>query len=452
MESPSPSSGHPDSLPGTPPGSDSKTPSTSARSTLTSLLGLVAGLVAGSFIRASSVQELHTLAELLEPLGVVWIRALQMVILPLVISSLMVTLTSGSRVEAGRLGAWSLLVFFSLLVLAAAFVLIVAPFPIQAVLIDPDTLAAIKPMIPEATQQAAQRGLQATDISSWVVSLVPTNFVAALANGEYLQIIVVTLIFGLAVGRIESRHRERVAHLFEALSAATLVVLRVILRFTAPAVFCIALALARQSGFELGEILVAYLLILIGFLVVFTAFVYLLGMGLSGVSPRAYCAALLPAQTVAVSTRSSLATLPLLIEKGRTDLSLPPRITAFVLPLCASTLKVNRTISAPMKVLFLSHVYGIDLELTQIMTFVTTVMILSVAAVGIPGTSAPVRTVPAYLAVGIPLEGVVLLKTAEVIPDIFKTLLNSTTYMTAALLVFRLARTDATAEESLAES
>jgi Na+/H+-dicarboxylate symporter len=102
-----------------------------------------------------------------------------------------------------------------------------------------------------------------------------------------------------------------------------------------------------------------------------------------------------------------------------------------------SVFKVNRTISATVKLLFLSHVFGTPLSAPQIAAFVVTVIILSFSAVGVPGGGSAFKTLPAYLAAGVPIEGVVILETVDTIPDIFKTLLNVTGDMTAATVLTR---------------
>ena len=113
-----------------------------------------------------------------------------------------------------------------------------------------------------------------------------------------------------------------------------------------------------------------------------------------------------------------------------------PDVAGFVLPLSVSTFKLNRAISSPFTLIFLAHLYGIALEPGYLATFVVTVMILSFSSPGIPSGGFMV-TLPFYVAAGIPIEGVVLLRAVDAIPDIFKTLLNVTADMTVASIVAR---------------
>lgn len=140
---------------------------------------------------------------------------------------------------------------------------------------------------------------------------------------------------------------------------------------------------------------------------------------------------------VAISTRSSLATLPSLLESVK-SLRLSDSISSFVLPLSVSTFKVHRTISDSVELFFLAHLFGISLEVTDVATFFFMALILSFSSAGIPSGGFGLSTLPAFLAIGIPMEGVLLLAAVDIIPDVFKTVLNVTGDMSATAVVARL--------------
>jgi Na+/H+-dicarboxylate symporter len=99
---------------------------------------------------------------------------------------------------------------------------------------------------------------------------------------------------------------------------------------------------------------------------------------------------------------------------------------------------LNRTVTAPARLLFLAYVFSVDLSAPQIVFFVATVILLSFSAAGVPRGGTAFTTAPAYLAVGIPIEGLVLLEAIDSIPDIFMTVLNVTADLAAAVLVARI--------------
>jgi Na+/H+-dicarboxylate symporter len=168
------------------------------------------------------------------------------------------------------------------------------------------------------------------------------------------------------------------------------------------------------------------------------------------VSIGAFARAVAPAQLVAVSTRSSIASLPALVEGARTNLDLPESSTSFVLPLTVSLFKVNRTISATSKLLFLAHVYALPLSSGTIVTFIASVVVLSFTSIGVPNGGSAFKTLPAYLAAGLPIEGIIMAEAVETIPDIMKTVLNVTGDMSAAALLSRASRAPAVAPAAVA--
>ena len=118
-------------------------------------------------------------------------------------------------------------------------------------------------------------------------------------------------------------------------------------------------------------------------------------------------------------------------------LGLRPDVANLALPLSVAVFKVNRTTSSVVKMLFLAYMFNIDLSALQILTFTVTVMILSFSALGIPGGGGAWKSMAAYLVLGLPLEGYILLGATDPIVDIFKTVLNVTGDMSVAAVLDR---------------
>jgi Na+/H+-dicarboxylate symporter len=147
--------------------------------------------------------------------------------------------------------------------------------------------------------------------------------------------------------------------------------------------------------------------------------------------------ALLPAQTIAFTSRSSLAALPILLTEAPAKLGLPPSVAGFVLPLSASIFKLNSPITWPLGAILVSQLYGVEFGGTNLIIFAIGSVILSLTVPGIPSGGFFVQA-PLYLAVGLPPEGLGILIAVDFIPDLFKTLLNLTSYAATALLVARV--------------
>jgi proton glutamate symport protein len=154
---------------------------------------------------------------------------------------------------------------------------------------------------------------------------------------------------------------------------------------------------------------------------------------------RRFARAALPAQIIAFSSSSSIASLPALIEGAESaerGLGLPVRITGFVLPLAVSTFKIAGPVSWTVGALFVGWFYGIPLHGSQLATIAFAAVFLAFAVPGIP-RGAFIMLTPLFLAIGLPAEGIGILIAVDAIPDLFSTVLNTTGDLAAAALVTR---------------
>jgi Na+/H+-dicarboxylate symporter len=409
-----------------------------AASTTASLIALAVGLTMGSILQGASDPLVTGAATVVGAVGTLWVRALQMTILPLVLSQLVLAVIAGRNAyPLGRMVVTAVVLFLVLLAAAALFTLSLAVPAMQLFRFDPDAVAALKTSIPPAASDPAATTQELT-VSGWLAGLVPTNPFRAAVNGDLLQLIVFTLFFALAATRISAERREWLTKLFEALGETMFVMVGWLLWLTPVGVLAVAFSYSREIGFAIAGILLQFVVLLSCLLLGFTLVLYPIAILVGRVRPRAFAQALYPGQVVAVCTRSSIAALPALMEGAQSRLDVPRETLGFALPFSASAFKVNRTISGPVSLVFLAHLYGIDLQPTQVVAFVLTVMILSFSSPGLPGGGDTSKTLPAYLAAGIPIEGVVMVKVVDVIPDVFKTLVNVTGYMTVAVLLARV--------------
>lgn len=405
-----------------------------------SLTALAAGLALGALGHASQLALFSTLARAVAPLGDLWVAALQAVVLPLVVAHLLAAIVGDAgRNAVGALGARAVLLFVAMLVGAGLVTMLLAPviialYPVDAAMVS--AMASAAPVPDAAREAAAGSG----SLGEWLSGLLPGNLVQAALRGDILPLLLFTALFGVAVTRLPNAQRDPLARAAQGVAAAMLIVVRWILWFTPVGVFAFVYALALGAGGTAAGMLGAFVVIQSGMLLGSTVLLYPVTVLMGRVSMRTFAVAVAPAQLVAVSTRSSIAALPALVEGGRDRLQLPAAATGFVLPLSVSVFKLNRTTSATVKLLFLAHLYGVPLGVGTLAAFLATVVILSFSSVGVPGGGSAFKTLPAYVAAGIPIEGIVIMEAVDTIPDIFKTLLNVTGDMSAAVLLSRSSR------------
>lgn len=402
------------------------------------LLALVAGLALGLPLAGrESTLATGTLA-VLGPVGTIFINAIRMTVIPLVVSSLIVGVTSAPDPRAvGRIGARAL-VLFVVLVAAAAALGIAAGAPLMALLpLDPASVEALRAGSAGSGASALEGAKSIPSVGEWLVSLVPANPVKAAADGAMLPLIVVSVTFAAALMHVAPERRAAVVRIAEGVMEASLALVRGILAFAPVGVFALAVPLAARLGTDALGAIAGYIAIVCGICVAYWgAVLYPLAVVVGGVPLRRFARAALPAQTIAFSSRSSLAALPALLESVRDTLRLPPAIGSFLIPLAATMFRTGAGIGQTVGVLFIARLYGVDLDATQLLTVGVTSVLTSFSVPGVPAGSIIVM-VPVAMAAGIPVEGIGILIGADTIPDMFRTTTNVTGHLTAATLLAR---------------
>jgi Na+/H+-dicarboxylate symporter len=166
----------------------------------------------------------------------------------------------------------------------------------------------------------------------------------------------------------------------------------------------------------------------------FTLLLYPIAAWVGRVGIRRFGRAVGPAQVVAAGSRSSLASIPALLEGAGSHLGFPDSLRGFVIPLSSATFKLSGPLGSPVQLFILAKLYGIELDPVTLVTFVLGIMLVSFGTPGIPSGGFMLR-LPFFVAAGIPAEGFILTAALDAIPDIFKTVANVTGDMTVLTIV-----------------
>lgn len=398
------------------------------------LLGLTLGLVVGIAIALTNTPVGRALASAVDPVGTLWVNALRMTVIPLVVALLVTTLASGDGIAMfSRLGRRALLVFVVMLVGMAAFGLVAAP-PIYALMhVDPAAAAALR-----ASAESGAATPPLPTFADWFTNLMPANIIKAASDGAMLPLIVFAVLFGLSLGRVDADRRASVVTFFRAIAAAMMTVVRWVLLFAPIGAFALAVTVATHLGNASAYVILFYVVSHCALLAVLAVLLYAIVPIISRTPIARFAKALLPAQVVVVTTRSSLAALPVLLDRAQTVLGVPAPVASFVLPLAVSLLRASTGLSWIVYALFLGKLYGIALGLPQLLFVGAVSIAMSFSVPGIPSGGLLIAA-PYFQAIGLPPQGIGILIALDAIPDIFKTLVIVQSHLSATMIVARSA-------------
>lgn len=397
-------------------------------------IGLVAGLVLGIAISGSHAAWLSGIPGFLDPVGTIFVNAIRLTVIPLVVSGLIAgTASAGSPRKMSRLSSRALVVILVFLLLSALFGLAVSLPLFSRLNLDKSTIALL-------AGNALQHPVPASypSVGQWFVDLVPANLFKAAADGALLPLIIVSIGLGLALTQVESQRRAVVVQFFQGIGDAFLAMVGYVIKLAPLGVFALAVPLAARMGIAAVGALVYYIAAFAIACVVFTLMIlYPAALLLGHVPLSRFVRAALPAQAVAFTSRSSLASLPASYDAVRAGLGLPEEMQNFFLPIAASLFRAGAPMAQIMSVLFLAKLYGLALHPAQLATLVVTVVATSLTAPGIPGGSIIVMA-PVLASANIPAAGIGVLLAIDTIPDMFRTTANVTGWLAAASILSRV--------------
>lgn len=386
--------------------------------------GLIAGIVVGIFLHGHSSVFITTI---LTFIGQVFIRLIQMVVIPLVISAIIIGITSiGDNKQLGKYGSKMILYYGIITILAvsigAVLALTIKPGVGAAQYINTEASSSIQQQVSMSIEQ--QKG----NVLNIFLGFIPKNPLESTAKGDMIPIIVFALIFAIALAKVGEINRP-VVSFFESIFAATMKVTDWIMYFAAPGVFALTATAVSSFGVDIFQSISKYLLVLgIGFAIqLFLVYPIFLKI-FSKVPVLMLYAAIAEAMMVAFGTASSSATLPLTIaccEKR----GISHKVSSFVLPLGATLNMDGTALLQTVAVIFLAQTYGVHLTPFLIVQICFLAIIASSTCAGIPG--AGLITIALILnGLGLSPEqlvaGFAFLFTLDRLTDMFRTMLNVT--------------------------
>jgi Na+/H+-dicarboxylate symporter len=389
------------------------------------LASLALGLAGGAVLSALGPHAVPGVLVVVQPIGKLWLDALTMTVTPLVFG-LVVTGIAG-QATAGPAAARAFAWFAGLLIGACAVSALLSTvlldlWPLGAALTPPAGAAALPPI---------------ASAGDWLSGFIPTNPIKAAAETAIAPLVVFSLLFGFAARRIAPTLRLSVLAVIEAIVEIMLVIVRWVLWLGPLGVGALAISVGVQLGAGAFGALLHYVLFACFAGLTVTALAYPVAAVWGRVSIATFARACLPAQVVAFSTQSSLASMPAMIEAAPA-LGVNDETAGVILPLAVSVFRASSAAINVAVAIYLARFHGVALGPAELAVVVLVGAVVSLAAVGLPAQVSFFATIaPVCLAVGVPLIMLPLLLAVESVPDLFRTLGNVTADLAVTRIVGR---------------
>lgn len=384
------------------------------------LLALVAGLALGIIAASQGFAAIGIV--IAEPIGTAWLNGLQMTIVPLVVSLLVIGIAAtADAARAGQLATRAMITFMVLLWSGAIMAAFVTPALLDLWPIDPAAGAALKASLPDVKAIG-----EVPPFGDFLAAIVPSNPVSAAANSAFLPLIIFTLAFAFAITRLPKPPRELLVAFFTAIADAMIVVIGWVLWLGPIGVFALAFLVGAKAGSEAFGALLHYVLIVTSVGTVLWIASFFLGAIGGRVSIVKFARATASAQAVAISTQSSLASLPAML-RGAEQIGVHTQHSGIILPLAVAVFRATGPAMNLAVAIYIAVLFGVELTWQNLAAGVAVASITTLGAVSLPGSITFVSSIaPIAAAMGVPIAPLGLLVAIETFPDIMRTLGNVT--------------------------
>jgi Na+/H+-dicarboxylate symporter len=389
------------------------------------LLALVIGLVGGTLAAKAGDGLREPMIQVASVVGTLWLNALKMTVIPLIVALLVSGIArTAEAARGGRIAAVSVAYFLGIFLLSAMLGAFFTP-----------VLTGLFPL-PESAAQAMQAGLTSLDPAAtaavvpkaqdFVRNIVPSNVIAAAANGDVLPLVMFTLLFALALSQVGEERRRTLVGLFEGIADTLLMVIRWVLALAPIGVLALSFGLGASAGGGAFAALAYYILLVCSMGLIVTLAAYPLAVLAGGRKPGEFARAMIAPQSVAISTRSSLASLPAMLGAAR-NLGIREEVVDVTLPMAVALFRATGPAMNLAVLFYIAEWMGLEPGLPQAIAAVLVAVLMSLSAVSLPGEISFVSSIaPIGIALGIPLGPLALLIAVEMVPDIIRTLGNVT--------------------------
>ena len=385
------------------------------------VLAIIAGLITGE---DAGIGDL-TFYSVYAFIGTLFLNALKMLIVPLVASSIIMGVASvGGHQGLGRIGGKTILYYMTTSLIAILIGLTIVNIltpgisdgqPVKEMIGLSGDVDSIKEKV---------EGRNAGDVAEVFLRMVPTNIVAAAANGQMLGLIFFSLLFGFFMTRIDHPGAETIYNFWDAVYNVMMHITDWVMKFAPIGVFALVAKVVASTGLEAFKPLAMFFISVLLALIVHMFVVMPLLLKLLGrVNPLLHYKAMLPALLTAFSTSSSSATLPLTLECVEKNAGVSNRTSSFVLPLGATINMDGTALYECVAAMFIAQAYGVEIGFATQFTIVMVALLTSIGVAGIPAASLVAISI-ILTTIGLPVEAIGLILAVDRVLDMCRTTVN----------------------------
>lgn len=372
---------------------------------------LVLSVIVGLFLGDSAVVPVKTW---IAPVGTMFINLIKMMIVPVVLCSLIVGMTSmGDMKKLGRIGIKT--VAFYMVTTAIA---IVIGFSVAGV-IEPGVGMALP-------AEAAPKVKEAPSIMQVFVNMIPKNPIDSMAKADILPVIVFALFIGAGIISVGGKKGALLINVFDSGAEVCYKIIAMIMRLAPIGVFCLLLPVVVQNGPKVLLPLLSVIMAMAVGSIIHAVIVYSgIAAAVGHMSPVKFFRGMAEAMAIAFTTCSSAGTLPVNMKNTQEKLGVKRDIASFILPLGATINMDGTALYMGVCSLFIANVYNIPLTVDQMMLIILTGTLASIGTAGVPGAGL-IMLAMVLQSVGLPMEGLALVAGIDRVLDMFRTTLNIT--------------------------
>lgn len=386
------------------------------------LLGVIFGIISNLFFSVSANELISKWV--LDPIGNAFLRAIKMIVVPLVLCSLIVGVASmGDIKKVGRIGGK-----------IVAYYMMTTAFAITISLLLSNLLKPGNANMANLKAASKVTTKEAPFIMDIFVNMIPTNPIKSMVEGNMLQIIFFAILFGMGITIIG----KKCDPLLKVISHANDVFLKIIglIMLSAPyGVFALISKVIMFQGIDVLGNLLQYVGVVVFVLILQCLVVYGIALKVMGkVNPIKFYKKFWPVMIVAFSTSSSNATIPINLETCEKKLGIPEKISSFTIPLGATINMDGTAVMQGVAAIFIANIYGLPLTFEQQLMVILTATLASIGTAGVPSAGVVMLTM-VLQQVGLPLEGAALVLSVDRIVDMFRTTTNITGDAIGTLIV-----------------